>query len=318
MQISVIVPCYNSMPILRTMIEKTTEELNALGLTEHEFILVNDCSPKPETLPFLKSIADEFPSVKVVDLAKNAGQANAQVAALHYVSGDIILNMDDDMQTHPKNIPALYNKLMEGYDLVLGSYIKKRHAFHRRLMTAMDNRFEEVFLKKPKDLSFTSFWITRKYITDEIIKYRNPYAFMEGLFLRTAGKIANVRIEHFDRSEGKSGYTLKKLFGLWSNFTGFTVLPLRIAGIVGGITACGGFIFGIVTLIRRILNPAMAAGYASLLCIMLFFFGLNMLFVGLIGEYVGRTFMAVNSAPQFVIKDTYHFDEEKDKKEDTK
>ena len=96
------------------------------------------------------------------------------------------------------------------------------------------------------------------------------------------------------------------------------MLPLRIAGIVGGITACGGFIFGIVTLIRRILNPAMAAGYASLLCIMLFFFGLNMLFVGLIGEYVGRTFMAVNSAPQFVIKDTYHFDEEKDKKEDTK
>ena len=150
MQISVIVPCYNSMPILRTMIEKTTEELNALGLTEHEFILVNDCSPKPETLPFLKSIADEFPSVKVVDLAKNAGQANAQVAALHYVSGDIILNMDDDMQTHPKNIPALYNKLMEGYDLVLGSYIKKRHAFHRRLMTAMDNRFEEVFLKNRK------------------------------------------------------------------------------------------------------------------------------------------------------------------------
>lgn len=301
------------MPILHELVELTIEELCKMNIRTYEFVLVNDCSPNPDTIGFLKSIADEFGCVKVVDLAKNTGQANAQVAALNHTSGDFIINMDDDMQTHPKNIPILYNKLIEGgYDLVLGKYFRKKHSFYRRLLTRADDRFEETFLKKPKDMSFTSFWITRRYIVDEIIKYENPYSFMEGLFLRTAGNIANVGIEHFDRSEGRSGYNIFKLIKLWSNFTGFTILPLRLADGIGAAAACVGVIYAIVTFIKKLLHPDMVAGYASIICLLLVFFGITLLCIGMMGEYVGRIFMSVNHTPQYVVKEIYTGRDEKD------
>lgn len=308
MEVSVIIPCYNSTPILHTLIEKTREELTGMGIREYEFILVNDGSPNPDTIGFLRGLAEEFPCVKLVDLAKNTGQSNAQLAALNYASGELIINMDDDMQTHPKNIPILYNKINEGYDLVLGKYYKKRHSFYRRLLTKMDDKFEEVFLHKPKGVSFTSFWIVRRYIVDEVIKYKNPYSFMEGLFLRTAGKIANVEIEHFDRSEGKSGYNLAKLIHLWSNFTGFTVLPLRIADGIGTVSGLIGIIYAIKTIISKLIHPDMLVGYASIISLMLIFFGITLLCIGVVGEYVGRTFMSVSNTPQYVVKETYNFD----------
>lgn len=314
MKASVIVPCYNSMPILHTMVAETSKVLETLPVDDYEFVLVNDCSPRPETINFLKKIADEFPRVKVVNLAKNTGQANAQIAALHYVTGDIVINMDDDMQTHPKNIPILFAKLMEGYDMVLGRYPQKRHSFYRRLLTKMDDKFETVFLKKPKELSFTSFWIARRYITDKIAEYNAPYSFLEGLFLRTAGRIANVEVEHFERTEGTSGYNLSKLFKLWSNFTGFTILPLRIAGMAGCMISACAFIWMLVLIIRKILG-SMLTGYASLMCMMLFSFGVTLIFVGLLGEYIGRIFMCVNQTPQFVVKEVYDGKEEKKKDE---
>ena len=314
MKASVIVPCYNSMPILHTMVDETSKVLETLPIDDYEFVLVNDCSPRPETIDFLKKIADEFPRVKVVNLAKNTGQANAQIAALHYVTGDIVINMDDDMQTHPKNIPILFAKLMEGYDMVLGRYPQKRHSFYRRLLTKMDDKFETVFLKKPKELSFTSFWIARRYITDKIAEYNAPYSFLEGLFLRTAGRIANVEVEHFERTEGISGYNLSKLFKLWSNFTGFTILPLRIAGMAGCVISACAFIWMLVLIIRKILG-SMLTGYASLMCMMLFSFGVMLIFVGLLGEYIGRIFMCVNQTPQFVVKEVYDGKEEKKKDE---
>ena len=313
MKLSVIVPCYNSMPILKTMIKETILVIKTLPVSGYEFVLVNDCSPNPNTIEFLREIANEYSHVKVVDLARNGGQANAQVAALHYVTGDIILNMDDDMQTHPKNIPLLFNKLQEGYDLVLGRYPHKRHSFYRRLLTQMDNVFETIFLKKPRNISFTSFWITRRYITDEIIKYGAPYSFMEGLFLRTAGRIANVEVEHFERQEGMSGYNLVKLVKLWSNFTGFTVRPLRIAGVVGVCVALIAFLWAIILAVKQLVNGTVLAGYTSLMCMLLLSFGITMASIGLLGEYIGRVFMVVNKTPQFVIKEVYTGKTEDDK-----
>lgn len=182
MKLSVIVPCYNSNHILVELVERTIRELERLPIDEWEFILVNDFSSDPNTIVLLRGLAVTYPFVKVVDLAKNFGQANAQMAALHYATGDLILNMDDDMQTHPKNIPLLFHKLMEGYDLVLARYKKKRHPLFRRLLTRMGDRFDELCLERPKGLSFTSFWIIKKFVRDELIHYPYPYSFMEGLF----------------------------------------------------------------------------------------------------------------------------------------
>lgn len=319
MEMSVIVPCYNSMPILRELIVETIRVLEEMGIKEYEFILVNDGSPNPNTIGFLKSLAEEFHMVKVVNLAKNTGQSNAQLAALNYTTGEYVVNMDDDMQTHPMNIPILYNKINEGYDVVLGSYTKKKHSFFRNMLTKMDNGFEEIFIGKPKGINFTSFWITRRYIVDEIIKYKNPYSFMEGLFIRTAGKIANVEIQHFERQEGQSGYNLKKLIKLWSNFTGFTIIPLRIANGLGIITGIVGVIYAIITVIKKILDPTMVIGYASTISLMLIFFGITLFCMGMLGEYVGRIFMCVNNTPQYVVQEVISFEndaEESNSKEE--
>lgn len=311
MDISIIVPCYNSTPILETMIIETQNVLDEMNVKEYEFVLVNDCSPELETFDFLKGLTEKYSRVKLIDLAHNTGQANAQITALNYTSGDFIINMDDDMQTHPKNIPLLYEKIQEGYDLVLGKYTEKKHSFYRRVLTAADDKFEETFLKKPKGMSFTSFWITRRYIVDEIIKYHNPYAFMEGLFLRTAGRIANVEIEHFERVEGSSGYNVFKLIKLWSNFTGFTVLPLRIANGVGIVMAIFGLLYAVKTIINHLIYPNIPVGYASIICLMMIFFGITLVCIGMLGEYVGRIFMSVTSTPQYVIKGVYNLENKK-------
>lgn len=310
MQISVIVPCYNSTHMLNCLVDETRKVFAELNISDYEFVLVNDCSPNPESHERILELGRENSDIKVIDLAKNTGQANAQVAALNYAEGDVIINMDDDMQTHPKNIPILLGKLEEGYDLVVGRYIKKKHSLFRNTLTKMDNVFEGFVLHKPKELVFTSFWVTRKYIRDELVHYAHPYAFMEGLFLRTAGKIANVEIEHFERSEGSSGYNLTKLIQLWSNFTNFTVVPLRMAGIMGILCSMIGFLAAIIIIIRKILHPDMPAGYASIICFMTFFFGVILLCLGIMGEYIGRIFMCINSAPQFVVKDTINVEKE--------
>lgn len=305
MKVSIIVPCYNSTPILRTLIEETRSVLRDLKIDSHEFILVNDCSPNPNTIVFLKQLAEEFHEITLVDLAKNTGQANAEVAAMNYVTGDIVINMDDDMQTHPKNIPILLKKLDEGYDLVLGKYTKKQHSAFRNLLTKADDVFEYVFIKKPKDVTFTSFWVARRYIIDEIVKYKNPYSFMVGLFSRTAGRIANAEVVHYERTEGNSGYNIWKLIRLWSNFTGFSIVPLRIAGALGISISVIAFIWAVVLFVQRLTGIVDVVGYTSMMCMMLFFFGIILVFMGVMGEYIGRIFMSVNGTPQYVVKEVY-------------
>jgi undecaprenyl-phosphate 4-deoxy-4-formamido-L-arabinose transferase len=162
-------------------------------------------------------------------------------------------------------------------------------------------------MKRPKELQFTSFWMMKKYVRDEIIKYPFPYAYFEGLILRATGNIANIEVTHAQRNQGASGYTIKRLVKLWSNFTSFSILPLRLVGFFGILTAVAGIGFSIVVVIQRILTPDMVSGWTSLFCISLVGFGLVSFFLGVIGEYIGRIFMCINNSPQFVIRKLYDY-----------
>ena len=313
---SVIVPCYNTQPIFVQEVQEIYKVFHDVLKTDSfELILVNDCSPNPETLPFLKKLKEKWNFITLIDLMKNTGQANAQLAALNYVSGDIIINLDDDMQTHPKNIPLLLNKMEEGYDVVLGKYVSKRHNAFRRLLTSMDNCFETVFIGRPKHLSFTSFWAAKRAVTDTIRKYIYPYSFMEGLFLRTTANITNVEMEHFERQEGHSGYNFRSLLRLWSNFTNFTVKPLRISIYLGLLAMFAGLILAIVTIINKILYPGVPAGYTTLVCLITLLFGVTLLIMGVMGEYIGRIFMCINASPQYIVRDIYKSKEEETENE---
>ena len=158
-------------------------------------------------------------------------------------------------------------------------------------------------IDKPKGLRIMSYFACKRYVIEDVKKYDNPYPYISGLLLRTTKRIGNVEIHHRERIEGKSGYTMKKLLLLWLNgFTAFSVKPLRIATITGALTAVAGFIYGLYIIINKLVHPMTPLGYSSTMAVLLFLGGMIMLMLGLIGEYIGRIYISINNAPQYVIR----------------
>lgn len=310
---SVIIPCYNSSHTIRKVVEMTSEELDRLGRTPYEFVLVDDFSPDGgQTVSELESLADDYSYVKVIELARNSGQHNAVMAGLNHADGDVLIAMDDDMQTHPSQLSKLFAKFEEGYDIVYGYYPEKKHSLFRNFGSYMNYLAVRVLIGKPKDLKTSSFWVIKKFVRDYVIQYHSPYTHLQGLFLRTTKNIGNVPLEHFEREYGTSNYTFKKLVQLWSNILGFSVIPLRLATYVGYILSFLGILGAAFVFIRKLIHPAMAIGWPSVMVAIFFFSGIILLFMGLIGEYIGRMFLSISNNPQFVIKQIYQQSNGKD------
>ena len=162
-----------------------------------------------------------------------------------------------------------------------------------------------VMLGKPRELYISSYFAARRFVVDEILRYENPFPYVIGLVLRTTKNISNVDVTHRERMIGTSGYTLGKLLGLWFNgFTAFSIKPLRIATVIGVISACGGFLYGIYTIIKKLLMPAVPVGFSALMAAVVFFCGLILLMLGMIGEYLGRVYISMNNSPQYVIRES--------------
>lgn len=302
--ISVVIPCYKSSQTIGKVVEMTAAELERLGHTAFEFVLVDDCSPDGgATAEKLKELSRMYPYVKAVLLAKNAGQHNALMAALNYATGDLLIGMDDDMQTHPSQIQYLLAELEKGYDIVYGYYPEKKHSGFRNLGSYFNYLSVRILIGKPKELKTSSFWVIRKFVRDSVIEYKNPYAYLQGLFLRTTRNISCIPIKHFEREVGTSGYTFSKLVKLWSNIMGFSVVPLRMATWAGGFFALLGIIGAVVVFIRKLLVPTMALGWPSMMVAICFFSGINLMVLGLVGEYVGRMFLGLNRDPQYVVRE---------------
>ena len=300
---SFVIPCYNSSESIRHVVELTMEEMEKMNRREFEFVLVNDYSSSPKTMPVLKKLAEEYPCVTVLNLAKNAGQHNAIMAGLNYAKGDILIGMDDDMQTHPSQLPYLFEELEKGYDIVYGYYPEKKHSAFRNFGSWVNYISVRILIGKPKELKTSSYWVARKFVRDSVIEYQAPYAYIQGLFLRTTRNISCIPIQHFQREEGESNYTFKRLLKLRSNIIGFSITPLRLTEYCGFGLSLLSIIAAVVVLIRKILNPAMALGWPSLMIVICFFSGIQLMFLGLIGEYIGRMFLGLNRQPQYVIRE---------------
>ena len=309
MKYSIVIPCYNSAHTIRQVVEETAAEMERLGRTPFEFVLTDDYSPDGGAcLEELCRLADEHDYVKVIQLAKNAGQHNATMAGLNYAEGDVIISMDDDGQTHCSQLSKLFSKFDEGFDVVFGYYEDKKHSGFRNFGSWVNYQTVRLLIGKPKEMKTSSFWVIRRYVRDYIIQYKSQFTHLQGLFLRTVSteKIASVPVEHFDRAYGKSNYTLKKLIGLWSNIMGFSTVPLKFAQRVGAVLALLGVVGAIVVFVRKLIHPAIAVGWSSLMVGLFFFSGMIIFFLGIIGEYIGRLFLSMSNSPQFVVKDVYY------------
>lgn len=305
--LSFIIPCYCSEKTIGAVVSQIIETVTKDARYDYEIICVNDCS-KDNTWEVLKKLACN-PKIKILDLTRNFGQHSALMAGFHHVKGDIIVCLDDDGQNPPGEMFKLIDKLDEGYDLVSAKYRHKRHSLLRKIGTKISFAMSAYLLGRPKNVDLNSYYVFQRYILDEVVKYTNPYPFVHGLVLRVTRNMTNVEIDHQERQEGTSGYSFKKLVSLWMNgFTAFSEKPLRIASCMGVLCAILGFVYGAYIIIQKILRPEIMLGYSSTMAAIMFFSGVIMLFLGLLGEYIGRIYICINHAPQFAIRQAVNID----------
>ena len=300
-KISVVIPCYRSEKVIVSVVE---EIISYIGAMRYEIILVCDCSPD-SVWEEIKKLQEKNPAIHGILFSKNFGQHAATLAGYRHAMGDIVVTMDDDGQADASAIPRLIDKIHEGYDVVYARYPVLEKSPFRIFGSWMNRKMAEVFADKPKGIQANSFNAMRRYVVDEVTKYTSSFPYLGGLVFRTTSNITEIDVVHRIRKEGKTNYSLKKLIMLWINgVTAFSVLPLRIASMMGFFFSLIGFLLGIIVLIRKLLNPAIVLGYSSIMISIFFLGGIILLALGLIGEYIGRIYIGQNQAPQYVIKET--------------
>ena len=306
--LSFVIPCYCSENSIKQVVDEIVSTVTNDGRYDYEIICINDGS-KDNTYEKLLTLTDNY-RIKVINLSKNFGQHSALMAGFNHVSGDIVVCIDDDGQNPPSEVFKMIDKLNEGYDLVSAKYKEKKHSLFRKIGTKISFAMSTHLVGMPKGIDLNSYCVCRRFVIDEVIKYQNSYPFIHGLMLRVTRNIANVYINQRERDYGQSGYTFKKLLALWMNgFTAFSEKPLRIATYTGGVSIIISFIWALILLIKYSTGALINYAFPLLAILILFMFGITMCFIGLLGEYIGRMYICINNAPQFVIKNKINFND---------
>ena len=310
MLVSFVIPCYHSEKTIEGVVNEIDAAMKELPQYTHEIIMVNDGVPNEcwnEIRRICQAVPENAPDGKRLGicLARNFGQHAALMAGIRASKGERVVCLDDDGQTPADEVGRLLSAIEAGADVVYAKYSHKQHSGFRNWGSRVNERMLTDMLGKPKDLYVSSYFAMRRYVAREVLKYENSYPYLIGLVLRTTTNIVNVPIDHRARRVGRSGYTLGRLFALWMNgFTAFSIKPLRIATFIGTISAIAGFIYGIYTIIKKFITPGVPVGFSALMSAIVFFGGMTILMIGMAGEYIGRTYISVNRAPQYVIRET--------------
>lgn len=302
-KLSFVIPCYNSEKSIQDVVSSIIAVMNKENRYSYEIILVNDGSPD-DTFDMIRKLACMNSHIIGINLSKNFGQHSALMAGYANVSGDYIVGLDDDGEHDPKDVFKLINRLEEGYDYVCADFEHRERSWMKQKGSDINNWMATILLNKPKDMTFSSYYIMRRFVVDEIVKCKNPFPYVGGLILSITRNLSSVPMEAHDRKFGSSNYNIANSLRLWLNgFTAFSVKPLRIASAMGVLIAMLGFMYGLSIIIRKIVTPDLLIGYASTMAVMLFIGGMLMMTMGLLGEYIGRIYISINKVPQYVIKD---------------
>lgn len=299
--LSIVVPVYNSAETLPNLVG-CLANLPIKG--DYELILVNDGS-RDNSAKICRQLAENagFP-ITFVNLSRNFGEHNAVMAGLHCARGKYIINMDDDFQNPPEEVVRIYEYALNGdYDVVYTRYPERRHSPWRVFGSRLTNKMADILLDKPKGLYLSSFRCMSAFLVKHILEYRGSFPYIDGMIMQMTQNIGVIEVAQAERQNGDSGYTLKKLFHLWGSvFTSFSILPLRVAIAIGVLFAGLGFIGIIWVFIEHFIQDT-PAGWGSMMCTLLLFRGMQLILLGIVGEYVGRMYLNSNKRPQFVVRD---------------
>lgn len=298
--LSLVIPCYNSAAVIGKLVSEL-ERLRIEG--NHELVLVNDGSQDGTAEVCRELVRDAVIPVTFVDLARNFGEHNAVMAGLRVARGDYIITMDDDGQNPPAEMVRLYHFARESdKDVVYTRYTEKQHARWRNLGSRFANRLADFLLDKPKGFYLSSFRCMRSFVADQICRYEGPYPYVDGLILQVTQSLGVMQVAHAERQIGRSGYNLRRLVHLWLNlFLNFSVVPLRVSAVLGLVASAAGFLATLGVVAEALFSDT-PRGWGSLMSVLLLLCGVQLLTVGLVGEYVGRMYLTANRRPQSVIR----------------
>ena len=303
--LSIVVPVYRSEDCLDALIDAIGEALEPTN-RDYEVILVNDCSPDNSWV-VIESICRANPRVVGIDLRRNFGQDNAIMTGLRLARGKYSAIMDDDLQHHPRDLPALLDKIEEGADAVYADFRVKRQRLWKNFGSWFNGKVAEWVIDKPKEVYLSPYKIIRKDVVEQICKYDGPDPYIDGLLFQITSRISQIPVDHHPRYAGRSTYTFWKSLKVWGRLAfSFSARPMRVVSWFGFGFATLGLVLAVLVVLYRLLLPEdfspNAVGWASLMVALLVLSGIQMLFFGILGEYTGRTFVKVNNKPQAVIR----------------
>lgn len=310
--LSFVIPCYRSEQTIERVIDEIEKTVGERENYDYEVIAVNDCSPD-NVYEILSNIARTNKKIKVINFAKNMGKHSAVLAGHSYVSGEYVVDIDDDYQSPTNCLWKLLEPVInDECDVATASYPHKKESLLKRMGSDFNAYMGEKLFNKKHGLRFENFIIMKRFVSDEIIRYKNPFPYLEGLILGVTKRIKMVEMEQRERGDDKkSGFTLKKSFDLFANgMTAFSTKPLRAASVMGFMFSFAGILWGIVLIVKKLINPKVLIGYTSTAVIMLVTSGIIMYLLGMIGEYIGRIYICLNNIPQYVIKETINIEDD--------
>ncbi|RJP58478.1 MAG: glycosyltransferase [Candidatus Auribacter fodinae] len=297
---SIIIPVYNAENTLQTLINKITDTFSNIT-SSYEIIMVEDCG-KDNSWSVMNQLLTQFSNIKIIKLMKNYGQHNALLCGFINSRGEYVITIDDDLQHPPEEIPKLIAKMHEGYDIVYGVYQQKRHNMFRNF----GSEFIQYIYKSTFNLSnkLTSFRIMTRQLVDLISSYEYNYTFIDGLVAWYTRNIGEVIVEHKEREHSTSNYTIYKLLNLAFNMiTNFSVTPLRICSVIGFSFSLIGLVLALFYSIKYFFFGIPVMGYTSTIITITILSGIQLLMIGMIGEYLGRIHLNINRNPQFAIRE---------------
>ena len=300
-KISIVIPVYNSQDCIIPLIEELIKVL--CYFIDYEIIFVNDFS-SDNSWEILKQEAAKNSHLICINFRKNFGQDNAILAGLRNVTGNYVVIMDDDLQHAPSDIIKLYSQCKKGYDVCYANFNTKKQKFWKNIGSSLNGKLSEKLLNKPKNIYLSPFKIIHKDVVDEIIKFSGPFPYIDATILTITHHLTQIEIEHHIRYAGSSNYSfIKSAVVFIKHATNYSIYPLRVVSFVGFISALLSLLAGVFYLLQYVMSSHKVEGWISLVLLVIFFGGLTLLSIGLIGEYIGRIFLSINNKPQYTIQE---------------
>jgi undecaprenyl-phosphate 4-deoxy-4-formamido-L-arabinose transferase len=300
--LSFVIPLYNSAATIGPLVR----EIEGLAIPGgHEIILVDDGSRDETGAVCARLVAEAKIPITWITHARNFGEHNAVLTGWRQARGAYIVNLDDDGQNPPIEAVRLWEHARRSdLDVVFGHYREKRHAVWRNVGSWLTNRMTDWALEKPPGFYLSSFRCVSALVARSAAAHHGPYPYLDGLILQVTQRIGSVEVRHAERQAGQSGYTLRRLARLWlSAWVNFSVLPLRLATLAGLTLAFAGLAAFAGVVYLHAVNRGPAFGWGSLMAALLLASGMQLVLLGLIGEYIGRMFLTVNQRPQAVVRE---------------